>query len=69
MHAGRIRALEIVSVRVMKDQAERVTFAAANLAHAVPQIHPMIPAPAFDRAMADGKDRGVSLPQIQHLDA
>jgi hypothetical protein len=53
----------------MKDQAERVTFAAANPTHAVPQIHPMIPAHAFDRPMADGKDRGVSLPQVQHLDA
>ena len=53
----------------MKYQAERVTFAAANPTHAVPQIHPMIPARAFDRPMADGKDRGVSLPQIQYLDA
>ena len=53
----------------MKDQAERVTFAAANPAHAVPQIHPMIPARAFDRPMADGKDRGVSLPEIQYFDA
>ena len=53
----------------MKDQAERVTFAAANPAHAVPQIHPMIPARAFDRPMADGKNRGISLPQVQHLHA
>ena len=53
----------------MKDQAERVTFAAANPAHAVPQIHPMIPARAFDRPMADGKDRSVTLHQIQYLEA
>ena len=53
----------------MKYQAERVAFAAANPAHAVPQIHPMIPARAFDRAMADGKDRSVTLTEIQHLDA
>ena len=53
----------------MKDQAERVTFAAANPAHTVPQVHPMIAAPALDWPMADGKDRGVSLPEIQHLDA
>ena len=53
----------------MKDQAERVAFAAANPAHAVTQVHPMIAPRAYDRPMADGKDRGVSLPQVQHLDA
>ena len=53
----------------MKDQAERVAFAGANPAYAVPQIHPMISARALDRPMADGKDRGVSLPEIQYFDA
>ena len=53
----------------MKDQAERVAFAAANPTHAVPQIHAMIPARALDRPTADGKDCGVSLPEIQYFDA
>ena len=53
----------------MKDQAERVAFAAANPAHAVTQVHPMIAARAYDRPMADGKDCGVSLPEIQYFDA
>ena len=53
----------------MKDQAERVAFAAANPAHAVTQVHPMIAARSYDRPMADGKDCGVSLPEIQYFDA
>ena len=53
----------------MKDQAERVAFAAANPAHAVTQVHPLIAARAYDRPMADGKDRSVTLTEIQHLDA
>ena len=53
----------------MKDDPGGVPPPGPDPAHAVTQVHPMIAARSYDRPMADGKDRSVTLTEIQHLDA
>lgn len=57
------------SRRVVEDDADRVTIPRAHAADTMPEVDPIHPARALDRALMDGEDDRIPLPKGHDLGA